>query len=479
MRKDRISALVLACCCILPYLCYGQTAPARQWTRITPPNDINTNEVALIRGRDAQLHVAWKRQTTPQKMDLLHTAIDADGNVVVEAGIIVEGWNSFTAPALMLEKDGRLRVVFSGLSGVSGSPYNAGSVYSAASADGHNWKLVPGQLSTSGYAYTGPTAAALDGKGVPIVAWGGSVQTGLSAKSQPRDVQTGCCAYTPGLATDASTGEAVMGWFSNADKALGIFAETVSPSAGEKTLVPGSVTIYGGSPQSASVDQQIPLSGRIGAPGVFVAFCEGYPTAKSVDLWQYGQAKPVVIASVNGGCRAHVSAGPEGRLWMVWSNGGKLLAARSNRAVSRWGAPIQIGTPPGWDATYRVKGEGSAGPLDVFAHVGAGGGVSTWHTHVLPLLAINAAPASLATGGGDVTFTVTDVGDPVSAAAIHVAGQTLTTNASGQASTHLTKGGLIPVSVTAPGYAETTMTLGGAAAATHAGTRTTKRKPKR
>src|SRR5262249_52552440 len=149
--------------------------------------------------------------------------IDPNGNVVVEAGFIVEGWNALTVPALVREKDGRLRVVFSGQSGVSRSAYNAGSVYSALSPDGRSWKLVPGQLSISGNAYTGPTAAAIDARGVPVVAWAGSVQVGLGAKTQPRALQNGCCSYNPGLATDGTTGEVVIGWFSNADKQLGIF----------------------------------------------------------------------------------------------------------------------------------------------------------------------------------------------------------------------------------------------------------------
>jgi hypothetical protein len=268
----------------------------------------------------------------------------------------------------------------------------------------------------------------------------------------------------------------VIGWFSNADKELGIFAETVPPSTSEKTLVPRSVTVYGGSPQSASVDQQIPLSGRIGAPGVFVAFCEGYPTAKSVDLWQYGQVKPTVIAAVNGGCRAHVSTGPDGRLWMVWSNGSKLFAARSNRAATRWSTPISLGTPPAWDATYRVKGEGSAGPLDVFAHVGAGGSVSTWYTHVSPVLSILGKPTALPARGGTLTFTVSDVADPVAGATIQVAGQNLTTDSQGHASVRLSKGGAIPVSVTAPGYSETTVTLGAGAGTSRSGTGTKRRK---
>jgi hypothetical protein len=439
---------ILACCLTSCLFVYGQTTASQQWTRITAANDVNTNEVALARGRDGQLHVAWKRQTTPDKMDLLYTIIDASGNVVVEAGFIVEGWNSLTVPALVTDRDGRLRVVFSGMSGANRSPYNTGSVYGASSSDGRSWKLVPGQLSTSAYAYTGPTAAAIDGRGVPVVAWGGSVQMGLAAKAQPRDLQTGCCSYNPGLATDGETGEVVVGWFSNADKQLGIFAETVSPSANEKTLVP------------VAVDQQIPISGRIGAAGVFVAYCEGYPTAKSVDVWQYGQAKPKVISAANGGCHAHISAGPEGRLWMVWSSENKLFAARSNRAASRWSLPIALGSPTGWDTIYRVKGEGSAGPLDVFAHVSTGGAISTWQTHVLPSLAVSTTPAVLPARGGTLTFTVSDAGDPVTAATIQVAGQNLTTDSQGHASIKLRKGGATPVSVTAPGYSEMAVTLG-------------------
>jgi hypothetical protein len=453
-------ALSLILCSILGYT--QTTAPTRKWTRIIALNDKNTNEVALARSADSKLHIVWKQQTTPQKMEMMHAVMDTEGNVLGAPAVIVGDWATLTTPTLLLEKNGELRLVFAGLSGVTGSPHNAGSIYSSLSKDGSSWKLASGQLSASGNAYSDSTAAAIDGKGVPYVAWGAEVQKGLSASAQPQKLQTGCCAYQPGLATDEATGEVVVAWYSNASGAdLGLFAQTVSPSMGGKTPVPGSVTTYGGTPNSSSIDQQVPISGRIGAPGLFVSFCAGYPTAKSVDLWKYGQSQPVTIANVNGGCHAHVSPGPEGRLWMLWSSAGKMYAARSNRAVSRFGPAISLGTPSKWETTYRVKGEGSAGPLEAFAHVSAGGTVATWHTHVLPVLAITLAPIPIPVTGGDITFTVTDVGDPVAGATIHAAGQTLTTDASGHASAHVAKGGAIPVTVTAPGYAELSTTLGG------------------
>jgi hypothetical protein len=458
LKRHFILAFALISCSLLSY---GQASGPRAWTRITAPKDSNSNEVALLRGRDGVLHVAWKRQTTPQKMDLLHTAVDPQGNASPMPSIIVEGWGTLTIPALVLEKNGTLRAVFAGLLGTTGSPYNAGSVYSATSTDGKSWKLQPGQLSASGYAYQGPITAAIDGQGNVVVGWAGSVQKGLGPKVQPHQLQQGCCSYNPGLATDSVSGETFIGWYSNENKNPGTFVQKVSPQIEQKILAPGSVVMENGAPQTVSLDEQAPLSGRIGAPGVFIAYCTGVHLDKTVNLWQIGHGQPFALGKVNGNCRTHVSPGPEGRLWVVWSDRNMFYATRSNKAVTRFGNIISIVPPPKWDSTFNVKGEGSAGPLDVFAQVDLSGDVSNWQTHVLPSFNVSTTPKAVPAAGGNVTFSVTDVGDPVSGATIQIAGQTLTTDASGQASVKLAKGGAVPFTVTAPGYTQAKLTLGG------------------
>ena len=68
---------------------------------------------------------------------------------------------------------------------------------------------------------------------------------------------------------------------------------TVAPQLGEKRLVPGSAQV--------ALSQSMPITGRIGAPGVWMVYLEGYPASKSVNLWRYGSGQPLVMAKVESG----------------------------------------------------------------------------------------------------------------------------------------------------------------------------------
>ena len=140
----------------------------------------------------------------------------------------------------------------------------------------------------------------------------------------------------------------------------------------------------------------------------------------------------------------------------MWCYGAHCWAARGNKAATRFGAPTVIATPPGRESTWRVKGEGTPGPLDLFVHMTGNGGTATWHTRVLPPLSIGASPKSISSAqGASVTVTVSDVGDAVEGATVTVLGQTLTTNAAGQATYTVAKGtkpGSLSLAVTKVGY---------------------------
>src|SRR5579872_762793 len=220
-RRSALKKLIAALSFVsLTLVCYGQAAP--HWTRITQPNDTNTNEVSLLRTHDSQLQVAWKQQT-PQDVQLVQLTIDTAGNIVGEPKTIVSAWTTLTAPALLLDKDGTLRAFFSGVKDPQGeSQFNGGSLYSARNNYGGSWRLLPGLLSASTNAYSADPVAALSGRGAIVAAWGGSLQTDLSPTAEPAQLQGSCCAYTPGLATDGSTGDVVIAWYSNANPDQGL-----------------------------------------------------------------------------------------------------------------------------------------------------------------------------------------------------------------------------------------------------------------
>jgi hypothetical protein len=94
-----------------------------------------------------------------------------------------------------------------------------------------------------------------------------------------------------------------------------------------------------------------------------------------------------------------------------------------------------IAAPPSTGELDGLQAEGSQGPLDVVALVlqnVSGSTPSYWDIQLLPKLTLTGSPATVAPGK-TVTFTVTDVGDPVAGATVTFLGKNATTNSSGVA----------------------------------------------
>src|SRR5262249_58903412 len=91
--------------------------------------------------------------------------------------------------------------------------------------------------------------------------------------------------------------------------------------------------------------------------------------------------------------------------------------------------PLSAARPPGSRSVYELEGEGSAGPLDLFANDGHG----LWHQQIRPRLQLNAS-TSKAGSGRTITFRVLDARDPVAGANVKAGGKTPTTAANGTAS---------------------------------------------
>jgi hypothetical protein len=127
----------------------------------------------------------------------------------------------------------------------------------------------------------------------------------------------------------------------------------------------------------------------------------------------------------------------------MWQRNRRAYATRSNRDITRFGAIVEVAPPAGKaeSGIYKVKGEGSVWPLDLFLACQSINELATYHTQVLPGLSLNASPKTItAAQGGNVTFEVTDAGDPVAGATISVAGKSLTTDAQGRATYAVAKG---------------------------------------
>jgi hypothetical protein len=439
----------------------AKDASARFWTRLTATTGRNTDEVAEARTADGTLHVIWLRKNGVGS-DLVHTAIDKDGHVSGSPSTILTAWPTLNNPALVVA-GGKLRALFGGQRSTDArDPYSAGALYTATSdATGAAWTLEPGAKAPSNSVYASPTGATVAKDGTIVTAWAISfaldAHIGLDPHQPDLKLETRCCTYQPSLATDSETGEVVLEWYSNISKANGLYAQTLLPSQGTAVYVPGSASES--RTESLSADQRVGITARRGAPGIYMGYCSGYPACQTVNVWPYKAEKPMVVERAPGARFANITAGPEGRLWVMWMRSGHLFAARSNRAATRFGPPVTVLPPHGTDYIWKVGGEGSLGPLDLLASMTvASQGLATWHTRVLPPLTLTASPRRfVAAQGAKVDFAVTDVGDPVPGAKISVAGKTLTTDAEGRASLAFprgTKAGAVTATATMKDYSE-------------------------
>jgi hypothetical protein len=453
---SRPLSTALACALALA----AASGPPGEWTRVTGQTGRNIDEPAMARAPDGTLHVvALERGAGSGLIGLIHYAVGADGRVLEERTPVLEGWRSLSNPWLMVDGDS-LRVLVSGVRGSTpGDPFDGGIYTLTAPLDGTQWALQDASVTRS-KSTAAPGAAR--GKDGVVVAWAGSgglfFHQAVGGSGDDQEIPTtGCCTYDPAAAADAATGEIVIGWYSNITNAHGRYT-TVVPGAGAPQFAPGSATADRAS--SLSPSQRFALTARLAAPGVYAAYCAGYPTCAAVNLWRHGAAEALTVARPRNTRAVAVAPGPEGRLWVMWQDGTELRATRTNRAASRVGPLATVTPPPGAQTVWRVNGDGATGPLDLLATIGAAEGISVWHTQVLPILALTASPTGFTAGDtARVTFTVTDAGDPVLGATIEIGGQRLTSDAAGRATMPFaatTRPGQIRADATLEGYAGAT-----------------------
>jgi hypothetical protein len=136
---------------------------------------------------------------------------------------------------------------------------------------------------------------------------------------------------------------------------------------------------------------------------------------------------------------AGVAAGPEGRLWVFYGDEQTTYVTRTSKAVSSF-EPVQTLKSPAKTVQYfRLEGEGSAGPLDLFADVTIDGKTKdgSYHQQVQPKLSLRASKKLVKNAKGDVTGVrvtvhVTDAGDGVLGAKVSgLPGGSKTTAANG------------------------------------------------
>jgi hypothetical protein len=428
--------------------------PRGQWTRL-PGTVVNFAEPGLARTSDGVLHVLYVRKNGT-KSDLVHVAVSPAGKVGNDS-IALGGWSAMSHPDLLQMPDNTLRAFFGGIRSTAPGDDNDAMNTATAPASGGPWTLKPGHAAQATYAYaTTYAGAALAKNGTPISSWAGTPGLGFHYGVDPADPdgkipQSGCCLYNPDVGVDAPSGQAWVGFSSNETATPGMFVNAIGPSGaqGDRELAPGSIT----GKNFLQPLNRTPITGRIGAAGVFLVYGQGYPTAKTFALWRVDSGKPQIVIKADGMKHASLAAAPDGRLWLMWERNGTIYATRTNHAATKV-EPLSTLKPPGSKSVYELDGEGSAGPLDLIANDGEG----LWQQQVWPRLALTSSTRK-AGARRTFTFRVLDAGDPVVGATVKAGGKSLKTAANGVATLKQAHAAHVKATASKVGYVSASVTV--------------------
>jgi hypothetical protein len=318
---------------------------------------------------------------------------------------VVSGWTGVNPPTAATAADGSIHAVisgqrtssntdpFAGLNEVVGPgswklgtrAFGNSSITVASNADVHSAFLKNGQLVS-----VWQTAAAL------------LFEVGVDPSTQPQNITPKGLAVNPVLAVDAASGEAVVAYH-NVTDGVNHFLR-IQPGVGAPQAIP----------QSKSDGPSI--AARAGG-GVYSAYS---PDGTKVVLLRYGgPSKSVPVPKGARVLTAGVAAGPDGRLWVFYGNEQQTYVTRTSKAVGGF-EPVQtLKSPAKTVQFFRLEGDGSTGPLDLFADVTIDGQTKdgSYHQQVWPVLTLGASKKA-AGGRVQVTVRVTDAGDAIGGAKV-------------------------------------------------------------
>jgi hypothetical protein len=422
-----------------------------KWTRLTPPTQSNIDQPGYARTDDNVLQVLWNAPNAASSAhdDLFRSSITLNGTLVGSNPVETD-WAGMSSPALVVEAGGvHVDAFFGGQRTTNANETNTNLNQSFSEDRGAQWQLLPGSRADGGAAYASPMSATRLGD-VFWQAWGGTgvgafSHRGTSAAAPILNLQDRigglCCGYDANITADAVNNTVTAVWYSNSSDSPGVWSQSLDPATGnpvgQAARMPGSVTTFQGQLQSSSLDDRVPVA-TLPSGGSYVAYPGGYPSSNKVLVWKIGpSAARKVGTNVASLAGTTISATDDNRLWVAWSAnvGGvrRVFARRSNQGATTWGQPVTVKPPKGTSTFWSLFGEANpSGVLDALALVTTPAGIATWHSQVEPGLTLTASPGKIKRSSKtEVTFKVTDAGDPVKGAKVKVGGKSGKTGSNG------------------------------------------------
>jgi hypothetical protein len=447
-RRIVLAAAVLA-------LAAAPTAKAATWKQLTSDGGANIDQVALLRTGDGVLHVVWHKRTGPTTDDLLHTAIAASGKIGATTPV-QSGWATIGNAGLSTIPGGGIRAFWGGLRSTDPNDPNDDENMAVSTDGGRSWALTPGSVVQPGtQAYGSSVSATTRPDGTPVITYAGTLGTwvhvGADATLPSFSYQPplGNYGYDPNIASDASG--TMIAWYSNATGHLGPHAQGVNADGspiGSAMQMPGTANM------NVGMLSRTPLVARPGG-GFYVAYPTGYPTQNSIRVWKVGATKTTLLDKTAQNSLAAISADSSGRLWVAWKDGTRVLASRSNKTATRWGAIVDARRPKNAGSLYILDASATpGGGVDLFGNYGIGTSstTSTFYTRIDPGLTLTAKRS-----GSGYAFTVTDAGSPVKGAKVKGGGKSGTTDSKGRVSLNVKR--KTTVTATASGYTSASVKL--------------------
>lgn len=351
------------------------------------------------------MHVLWAGPGHRPYTAIFDTPVSPGGSVG-QPRAVVSGWDGVQPPAAVAAADGSIHAVISGQQTPSNSDPYAGlnDVVGPGS-----WKL--GAHAYGSYSISVASSADVDAAFLKssqlLTVWESAAkllfQVGVDPATQPQDITPPGLAINAAVGVDQGSGDAVIAYQRVSD---GLdFFRRILPSLGAPVAMPQAK-----SPVAT-------IAARSGG-GLYSAYT---PDGGKVVLLPFGGgSKAVPVPKGTRVLVAGVAAGPEGRLWVFYGNEQQTYVTRTSKAVGGY-EPVQtLASPPKAVQYFRLEGEGSAGPLDLFADVTVDGQTKdgSYHQQVHPMLSLSSAKKTLKGGAAQVTFHVTDAGDGVQGAKV-------------------------------------------------------------